>query len=254
VPWRLNAGLEGKSLIVTGAGGGIGSAILEAAAVAGMRVVGTDIDGDRLAAAVQSARAYGEVAGIALDIGHLDRHDALVSETVRRYGRVDALVHAAAVLRRQPDIREVSPADWDFQININQKATFFLNRAVAETMKRQGQGGAIVNYASVGGLTGGLTGAVVYATTKGAIFPLVRGLARIYGPSGIRVNALAPGTVDTPLTTAGLPDRMEAYKDIPLGRFARPEELASVSLFLLSDHASYVTGTTIIVDGGWTMR
>ena len=253
--WSLDAGLRGKSLIVTGAAGGIGAAVLEAAASSGMRVMGTDIENTRLNVVVKSASAFGEVRGIPLDISDLGHQRDLLVEAKRLYGGVDCLVHTAAVLKRQYELSDVSESDWDLQVDANQKATFFLNRSAADLMKEQGRPGAIVDYSSVDAFTGGLGGSIAYSATKGAVLTMVRGLARLYGPFGIRINAIVPGAVDTPMFRSGLHETVEDYlKLILLGRVAHPKELASVSLFLLSEHASYITGTSVVVDGGWLRR
>src|SRR5207247_791711 len=109
----------------------------------------------------------------------------------------------------QYDLNDVTEVDWDFQVDTNQKATFFLNRSIAELMKKQGRGGAIVDYSSVGAFTGGLGGSIAYSAAKGAVISMVRGLARLYGPFGIRINAIVPGAVDTPMFRGGLHEDVE---------------------------------------------
>jgi NAD(P)-dependent dehydrogenase (short-subunit alcohol dehydrogenase family) len=253
--WNIASGLEGKSVIVTGAAGGVGAAVIEAAAVAGMRVLGVDVVAGRLAEAVEAASAHGDVAGMPFDLTEVERMPEIVEEATRRFGGVDCLVHTAALLKRQP-LLEIVEADWDSQTDVNQKAPFFLNRAVGEAMKAQGRGGAIVNFSSLGAFTGGIAGSIVYNASKGALLSMIRGFARTYAPYGVRVNGIAPGTVDTPMLWAGLsPEQREQQKTYSLlGRVAHPSEMASATLFLLSDHASYITGCTLDVNGGWIMR
>lgn len=170
-------------------------------------------------------------------------------------GGVRALAHLAAVLVRRASIDEVSDEDWDLQHDVNLKATFFLNRAFAQHLRAAGRGGAIVDFTSQGWWTGGYGGSVVYSASKGGVVSLVRGLARSLAPDGIRVNAVAPGGVDTPMLREGMTD--EALADfqalIPLGRLADPSELAGTVVFLCSDHASFITGATVNVSGGQLM-
>jgi NAD(P)-dependent dehydrogenase (short-subunit alcohol dehydrogenase family) len=165
------------------------------------------------------------------------------------------LAHLAAVLRRRRTIDEVTEDDWDYQIDTNLKATFFLNRCAARIFREQGRGGRIVNFTSQGWWTGGFGGSVVYAASKGGIVSMSRGLARTLAPDGITVNTIAPGGVDTPMMRSGsTPEDLDSFvKMIPLGRMAEPDELAGIVLFLASDHARYITGATINVSGGQLM-
>ena len=166
-----------------------------------------------------------------------------------------ALAHLAAVLRRRHDIREVDEPDWDAQVDVNLKATFFLNRAFAERLRGAGRPGAIVNFSSQGWWTGGFGGSIVYNATKGGIVTMTRGLARTYAAAGIRVNAVAPGLVDTAMLRDDLSATLlEGLVDqVPLGRVASPEEVAPAVVFLASEHAAYITGVTLNISGGWLM-
>ena len=153
------------------------------------------------------------------------------------------------------DVRDVDERDWDAQADVNLKATFFLDRAFAELLRSTGRPGAIVNFSSQGWWTGGFGGSVVYNATKGGIVTLTRGLARTYAPARIRVNAVAPGLVDTSMVRDDLPDPVlqELVDQVPLGRLATPEEIAPAVVFLASDHAAYITGSTLNISGGWLM-
>ena len=164
-------------------------------------------------------------------------------------------MHCAAVLRRRADIREITEEDWDAQLDTNLKASFFLCRSVAESMRAAGTHGRIVTFSSQGWWTGGFGGSVVYAASKGGIVSMSRGLARTYGPFGITVNSIAPGQAKTAMLLDGIQpevlDRMTA--DTPLGRIAEPSEIAGVAVFLASKHASFVSGATLNVSGGFLM-
>ena len=185
------------------------------------------------------------------DIADVSRHDALVRAADDAVGPLVALVHLAAVLHRRHDIREVDEPDWDAQADVNLKATFFLNRAFAELLRTAGRRGAIVNFSSQGWWTGGFGGSIVYNATKGGIVTMTRGLARTYAGAGIRVNAVAPGLVDTPMIRDDLaPDVLQGLVDqVPLRRLATPEEVAPAAVFLASEHAAYITGATLNVSG-----
>lgn len=165
------------------------------------------------------------------------------------------LAHVAGVLIRRNDLDEVTEEDWDFQHDLNLKATFFLNRAAARIFREQGRGGRIINFSSQSWWTGGFGGSVVYAATKGGIVSTSRGLARSYAKDAITVNTVSPGAVDTPMLRGGMTEeQLQAQVDqVPLGYMAEPSDLAGAVVFLASDHARYITGATINVSGGWLM-
>jgi NAD(P)-dependent dehydrogenase (short-subunit alcohol dehydrogenase family) len=149
----------------------------------------------------------------------------------------------------------VTEEDWDFQHDINLKAAFFLARTAGNAMIAQGQGGRIVLFSSQGWWTGGFGGSVAYAATKGGVTSMCRGLARTFGPHRITVNCVSPGQVHTPMLMTGLsPEVYENMKkQTPLGYVAEPEEMAGPVVFLASDHAKYITGSTINASGGFLM-
>jgi len=248
-------GLEGRGVVVTGAAGGIGRAVAEAFAQAGARVCAVDVrseDVDRVVAELASPELH---LAVGADLRDLDGHDPLLRRALDAFGRLDVLAHLAAVLRRRDTIDDVTEDDWDFQLGVNLKATFFLNRAAARLFREQGRGGRIVNFTSQGWWTGGFGGSVVYAASKGGIVSMSRGLARTLATDGITVNTVAPGGVNTPMMLGGLTDEaLESFvRMIPLGRLAEPDELAGAVVFLASDQARYITGATINASGGQLM-
>ncbi len=236
--------LEGRIAIVTGAASGMGAATAQLLAEAGAIVLGADI-------AEHPAVAFtGDVSDPAFC-------DATVAETVSRHGRLDILVNAAGVIVRA-DAPATTNDAWYRQMRVNVDGTFFMCRAAIGPMRAQGSG-AIVNFGSIWGGAGG-KGHVAYATAKGAVHNLTRSLALDHAREGIRVNAVCPGEVDTPmlrgagravpLTDEQLADM--ADRVVPNGRLAQPDEIGRVVVFLCSDAASYMTGALVPVDGGWS--
>lgn len=228
-----------KRALVTGSARGIGRAIAEALAASGHAVVGVDVlhqEVDPLTAAV-----------------HADLADpTTAAAVVGEYGPFDILVNNAAVLITRP-ITEFTLDDFERTIAVNLRAPFLLCQAVLPEMAKRGWG-RIVNVSSVGARTGGLSQSAIYNATKAALISLTKNIARNYGPFGITANAVAPGAVETAMAAQIGPDERQRYlAQIPLGRFSRPQEIAAVVDFLVSDRASYVTGATIDVNGGWVM-
>ena len=252
--WSVGAGLEGRGVIVTGAAGGIGAAVARGFAAAGAKVMAVDLDQARLDELVGSLEGTGHVAAVA-DLRDLDTHEALVARAERELGGLYVLANLAAVLRRRGSLDEVTEDDWDFQHDVNLKAAFFLSRAAGSAMIEQGQGGRIILFSSQGWWTGGFGGSVAYAATKGGVTTMCRGLARTFGPHAITVNCVSPGQVHTPMLMTGLaPEIYQRMKDqTPLGYVAEPEEMAGPVVFLASDHARYITGSTINASGGFLM-
>jgi NAD(P)-dependent dehydrogenase (short-subunit alcohol dehydrogenase family) len=254
VTWTIGAGLEGKGVVVTGAAGGIGREVARAFAEAGALVTAVDVKEEGLAELLPTLTG-GPHRWEAADLRDLSGQEVLLRLALEAVGRLDVLANVAAVLTRRNDIDEVTEEDWDFQHDVNLKASFFLNRTAAQIMREQGRGGRLINFTSQGWWTGGFGGSVVYSATKGGIVSMCRGLARTYAKDGITVNSVSPGAVDTPMLRGGLTDeQLQSHIDqIPLGYMAEPADLAGTVVFLASDHARYITGATINVSGGWLM-
>jgi NAD(P)-dependent dehydrogenase (short-subunit alcohol dehydrogenase family) len=247
----LGKGLEGKGVLVSGAASGIGRASVKLFAESGARVLAVDVDGDGLERLMDEIEGPGTVVPAVVDLARVGDGEELIGRAIDELGNIYVLALVAAALKRQP-IGEVTDADWAFQVDVNLKATFFLNRAAAEAMKAAGHGGRIINFTSGAWLTGPIYRSDVYVITKGGIVTLTRGFARQYGAYGILSNVVSPGQIDTPMQHRDNTAEMVAagISGCPLGRMGQPEEIAKVVLFLASDHASFVNGATINVSGG----
>ena len=235
---------EPRVALVTGSARGMGRAMCEVLAASGHRVVGLDrlaqvrgplqrtIDADLLGAAVPRQ---------------------VVDDIVATEGRLDVVVHNAALYIPTHPLPEVTLEDYELQTSINLRAVFFLSQAAAEVMRPNGWG-RIIAISSVGARTGGVSHSAIYNATKAALISLMKNFARNYGPYGITANAVAPGAVEGFMTEHLTPQEREAFiRLIPTGRFAQPMEIANVVGFIASDGASFINGATIDVNGGWVM-
>lgn len=248
----LGAGLEGKGVIVTGAAGGIGSAVARAFSRAGARLLITDLRQDALAQVLESLTGEGHHT-MACDLRNPVARVDLVDQALEKLGTLRALALVAAVYKPRTAITDVSEEDWDEQHDINLRSNFFLARAAAEAMRKTGENGRIIAFTSQAWWSGGLAGSTVYAASKAGLVSMCRGLARTYGPFGITVNTVAPAVVETEMNV-NIPEVVESIrKNTPLGRVASPEEMAGIVVFLASDHASYITGATVNLTGGFLM-
>ncbi len=251
---HLDLGLAGRTVLVTGGAGSIGRAVCEGFAEAGARVAVGDVAQGKCDAV---ASALGpEHRGFGADLRQITKLDSLVGDVDEALGPVDVLVNIAGVILRNDDLFAVTEAEWDAQHDVNLKALFFLTQAVAKRMVADGRTGSIINYSSQGWMSGGNGGSVVYNATKGAITTMTRGLARSWAPHGIRVNALAPGLVETPmLMTDDTPQVVidDLVASIPMKRLGQPDDHVGATVFLASDMARYMTGATLNVSGGFLM-
>jgi len=247
--------LRGKVVLVTAAAGaGIGQATARRFAEEGCSVVVTDRHEARTAKVADAiAGDYDvECVGIQLEVGDRARTEAVVNEVLSRFGRIDVLVNNAA-LNRLGELHEQPVVEFDSIFRVTFTGAYDLTRAVLPSMYAQGSG-AIVNVSSPAATMGGTAGEGAYSTAKAALGSLTRVVAVEGGPRGVRCNAVAPGITwndfGNLLRLAPQEFWDERLKEIPMGRFARPEEIASVIVFLASDEASYVSGETVVIGGG----
>lgn len=255
----MSGRVQDRVCIVTGAGSGIGEASAIRLAEEGGKVVCADINGAAAEATAAKIVAAGGVAnGYTIDISKSDQCDAIVADTVARYGSVDVLVNNAGV--NLPGVfHEVPNEIIDRTLNVNVKGMMYLSRAAIPHMLKSGRG-SIVNMSSVNGLVSEPF-LSVYSASKGAVVMLTRGIALDYAKTGIRCNAICPGWVDTPINYAHadlLGGIDHVYSTIssfqPIGRPGTPREIANLVLFLASDEASFITGSVISADGGMTAQ
>lgn len=248
--------VNGKVALVTGGSRGIGESIAKALGQSGAKVAIASRKMDGVAAAAERLRALGiEVEPFACHTGKTDQIDALVAAVVARFGKIDVLVNNAATNPHFGPMLTADDAAFDKTFEVNARGYFNMAKAVARHLVDRGAPGSIVNITSIMGLAAApLQG--VYGMTKAAVVSLTKTLAVELAPSGIRVNAIAPGLVDTRFAAAIVSnaDLIEMEKKrTPQARYAQPDEIAGAALFLASDAASFVTGHTLVVDGGRTI-
>lgn len=248
--------LRDKVALVTGGSHGIGLAVAIRFAQEGAKVA---LCGRGKAALDEAIRQIGDAGGTAIsfetDVSDKAQVDAMVDGIVSKWGRLDIAVNNAGICEVSPFL-DITEDQWDRHININLKGAFLVSQRAAREMVRQGEGGSIIQMSSVNGIQAE-SDQVHYNTTKGGMINLSMSMALELAPHGIRVNALCPGFIETRLTKP-LIDNEAAIADylrtVPMKRVGQPEEIAAAALFLASDEASYVTGTSMVVDGGQLIK
>ncbi len=248
--------LTGKVALITGASSGIGQVTARLLAEHGASVV---INYFRNEAGAENVRktiadAGGRAHIIQADVRRSADIKRLVASTVEELGPIDILVNNAGSLVERLRILELTEERWDEVMNLNLKSAFLLSQAVAASMMER-RTGAIINVSSIAGRNGGALGSIHYSTAKGGLITMTKGFAKELAPYGVRVNAVAPGVIDTPYhETFSTPEAMKTFVGmIPLGRVGTSEEVARVIVFLASEAASHICGETIEINGGMLM-
>ncbi|HUX35730.1 MAG TPA: SDR family NAD(P)-dependent oxidoreductase [Candidatus Paceibacterota bacterium] len=254
--------LSGKVALVTGARRGMGKSHALTLASQGAAVAVTDIDlgecqavaDEIIAKGARLPARQGQAAAFKLDVTNKAEIESVFDEVIKHFGKLDILVNNAGIYQDKPAL-EISEADWDRTININLKGQFFCAQRAAKEMAKNKRG-RIINIASIasGGVGVGISGGAHYTASKGGVIGMTETLAIEFAPLGINVNAIGPGAIDTPMVAADQMSREELdafISGVPLKRIGRAEEVSAAVIFLASDEASYVTGATLYVDGGW---
>ena len=254
----MNISFENKVALVTGAGSGIGLATARAFAQSGAAVVLADWNEKSVRAAVDELVAQGHKAlAVACDVADDVQVEAMVKQVVATFGRLDAAFNNAGVQNLLAETADTTREDYDRVMGINLRGVWSCMKFELQRMRKQGSG-SVVNCSSLGGLVGGAERGIYHAAKHGVI-GFTKSAALEYGTRGIRVNAVCPGLIWTPMAdqmvAAGQGEALKVMeKSIPMGRVGRPEEIATAVLWLCSEAASYVTGQSISVDGGFVMR
>jgi 2-deoxy-D-gluconate 3-dehydrogenase len=245
--------LDGKVAIVTGASRGLGKAMAIGLAKAGADVVVTDIlDVSKV---VEEIKKIGRKStGLLVDVSNKSSVEAMVKQTLEKFGRIDILVNNAGILR-MGNAESLSKDDWDKVINVNLTGQFLCAQAVGAQMIQLKKGGRIINISSIAGI-GGYSQAVAYNASKAGVISLTKTLAVEWARHNINVNAICPGVFATDMTADFL--ESEEFKksiknNVPLGRYATPDEIIGTTIYFSSKASDYVTGHSLVIDGGWTI-
>ena len=255
--------LDSRIALVTGAGSGIGREIALLYAQQGAQVIVADIQEDAAAAVVaEISERNGLARSLPLNVADEGQVRVAMQGVVEQYGRLDILVNNAGV-SHVGNVLETSAEDWDRVMAVNARGVFLCSKyAVAQMLQQNPAGGILVNIASVAGMIA-VDRRFPYGASKGAVISMTRSIAIDFANQGIRANAICPGTVHTPFVEGFLERNFAENKDEvrqqlharqPIGRMGRPEEIAAAALYLASDEAALITGSTLVIDGGWTAR
>jgi len=246
--------LQQRVAIVTGAAQGIGRAIAQGLVREGAAVVVADLHFEKARqTTAEITAAGGQALALAVDVMRLADLSAMVDQTLAHFGQIDILVNNAGILIVKPFL-EVTEAEWERQLGVNLKSYFFATQKVAAVMIRDGRPGRIVNVASTSAFSASTIPTVPYDISKAGVRMLTISSAVQLAPYQIRVNAIAPGTIETDLTRSAVPpERLAEFGQsrIPIGRLGQPDDLVGAVVFLCSDDSDYVLGHTLVVDGGW---
>ncbi|MCB1676138.1 MAG: glucose 1-dehydrogenase [Halioglobus sp.] len=243
------ARLADKVAVITGSGRGIGRAMAQLFAAQGAAVVVVDVVEQRAHQTLELINDRGDCMAAVCDISDSGKVQHLFDAVRRRYGRVDVLVNVAGIAGQGKRLSQIDDALWQRMLDINLSGTFYCTRAAALAMLEQELPGSIISISSTGALSG--ESAVHYDTAKGALLSMTRSLARELGSRAIRVNAICPGPTNTELLEGLGAEQLQALtRRIPMKRMAEPGDIAGAALFLASDEAAFVTGQTLLVNGG----
>lgn len=248
--------LQNKVAVVTGARRGMGRTHALALAKAGAKVVVSDISQEECQLVVDEIKKLGgEAIAVKCDVSKKEEVDEMIKKAVETFGKIDIMVNNAGICQFKPFL-DITEEEWNRTIDINLKGYFFCGQAAAKEMAKQKSGGAIVNIASIamGQVGVGFPAISHYCASKGGIVAMTEAMALELAPYNIRVNAIAPGAIDTPMAASIKDDPKAAEATlmrIPLKRMGKPEEISSAVVFLASDDSSYMTGSVMVIDGGW---
>lgn len=248
---------ERRVVLVTGAASGIGAGIAEYFAKSGYAVAAVDIDAEGAGRMVMKLKSSGPAIAVTADIAAEDQAQSAVQAVVREFGYISVLINNAGI-EVSGSVTDLDAGQWDRQIAVNLRGAFLMSRHAIPTMRKRG--GVILHISSVHACVS-WAGSAAYDATKAGLIGLTRAMAIDHGPEGIRVNAICPGYIDTPLMETWLesvPDRKATMRQVlsahPVGRIGTPRDVAQAALFLASDEASFISGTFLVVDGAMTAQ